>query len=266
MINIAVCGAMGRMGQRIINIISQTPDVTLSGATESPSHPLCGGKIDFIKDGETKKVNVASSVADVAESAHVIIDFTRPDATEKALAFAAERGKAIVIGTTGLSEEQKKLIQKASEKIAVVFSPNMSIGVNLLFELTATAAKILDKNYDIEIFEAHHRKKVDAPSGTAVKLAEIIADTLKRDLSKSGVYGREGIVGERTDDEIGVHSIRGGSIVGDHTVLFAGTDERIELTHKAQSRDAFARGAVRAAIFAAGKSSGLFSMKDVLGF
>lgn len=266
MVNVIVCGAFGRMGQRIINVISETPGVNFTGATESPSHPRCGKDIEFSKDGNISKVKVSENISDVSKDADVIIDFTRPDATEKALRFAGESGKAIVIGTTGFSDEQKTLIEKTAKTIPVVFSPNMSIGVNLLFELTAMTAKILNDGYDVEVLEAHHRNKVDAPSGTAAKLAEIIADTLKRDLEKSGVYGRHGIVGERKSDEIGIHSIRGGAIVGDHTVLFAGSDERIELTHRAQSRDAFARGAVHAAIFASEKSSGLYSMKDVLGF
>ncbi|RMF95758.1 MAG: 4-hydroxy-tetrahydrodipicolinate reductase [Candidatus Schekmanbacteria bacterium] len=266
MVNIVVCGAFGRMGQRIINIVSETSDAELVGATESPAHPRCDSEIDFSKDGKLKKIKVSSKISEVAEDADVLIDFTRPEATEKVLSYAENAGKAMVIGTTGFSDEQKESIKNSANKIPIVFSPNMSIGVNLLFELTAIASKILADGYDIEIIEAHHRNKVDAPSGTAVKLAEIVAEVLKQDLKRTAVYGREGIVGERKSDELGIHSIRGGSIVGDHTVLYAGTDERIELTHRAQSRDAFARGAVRAALFVAKQKPGLYSMKDVLGF
>jgi len=266
MIRVVVAGALGRMGQRIIEAIRDTGGVTLVGGTELPEHRKCGVEIEFEKDGVKSAVKITGKIEDVLDKSDVVIDFTRPLATMQNLKIAQELGKAVVIGTTGFDERQKKTIEEAGKNIPIVISPNMSIGVNLLFELTAKAARILQDEYDVEIYEAHHRNKVDAPSGTAVRLAEILADELGRNLGETGIYGRKGIVGERSREEIGIHSIRGGDIVGDHTVLFAGMGERVELIHRAHTRDTFARGAVRAAIFVAGKDPGVYSMRDVLGF
>ncbi|HQT26005.1 MAG TPA: 4-hydroxy-tetrahydrodipicolinate reductase, partial [Burkholderiales bacterium] len=195
----------------------------------------------------------------------VLIDFTRPEATLTHIDFCRKMKINMVIGTTGFSQEGKSLLAEAADDIAIVFAPNMSVGVNLAFKLLEVAAKVLGNDYDVEIIEAHHRHKVDAPSGTALKMGEVVAETLGRDLSECAVYGRQGVTGERASSTIGFSTVRGGDIVGDHTVLFAGTGERIEITHKAESRATFATGALRAARFLAGRDAGLYDMRDVLG-
>jgi 4-hydroxy-tetrahydrodipicolinate reductase len=210
-------------------------------------------------------VKISTDVAAALQGADVLVDFTRPGATMEYLAACRETGARLVIGTTGFSAQQKQAIADAACDIAIVFAPNMSVGVTLLINLVQSAAKVLAEGYDIEIIEAHHRHKVDAPSGTALRLGEAAASALGRNLSECAVYGREGVTGERDARTIGFATVRGGDVVGDHTVLFAGTGERVELTHKASSRATFALGALRAAKFLAGRQSGLFDMQDVLG-
>jgi len=265
-VRIVVAGAAGRMGSTIIRVIKETDGVELAGAVESEGHPFIG------KDaGEVAGIGRTgiSIVGKVHEALHgpgdVLIDFTSPSGTLVNLQYAAERGVGAVVGTTGFSEEEYKKIQGLSRRIPCVVSPNMSTGVNLLFRLVREVAEVLGDDYDVEIIEAHHRHKKDAPSGTAMKIGRIIAEALGRDLDKVGKYGRFGITGERDRKEIGIQAIRAGDIVGDHTVLFAGPGERIEITHRAHSRECFARGAVRAAKWVVNKKPGLYDMLDVLG-
>lgn len=265
MINIAVTGAAGRMGQAIINAIARNEKVKLSGALEREDSPLLGKDAEEAAGLEKSGVKITGDREKAFKKADCIIDFSTPDAGIRALEDAVAMQKAIVIGTTGFSHSQRELIKDLCTKTRVVMAPNMSIGVNLLLKLVSDAASVVGNEYDIEIIEAHHRYKKDAPSGTAIRIAEVIAVTLDRDLEKVAVYERKGIVGERRPEEIGIQSIRAGDIVGDHTVIFAGPGERIELTHKASSRDTFATGAVKAAVWVVDKPNGLYDMQDVLG-
>ncbi|OGL44912.1 MAG: 4-hydroxy-tetrahydrodipicolinate reductase [Candidatus Schekmanbacteria bacterium RBG_16_38_11] len=264
MVRAIVTGACGKMGKMIRDVITDSDGISLIGCTETKDHKCIGSEIR-LEEAKAGKIKVVDSLEKIIGSCDVVIDFTAPEATLSNLEVCRENKKGIVIGTTGFTPEQKKKITAASKSIPVVFSPNMSTGVNLVFDLVKRIAEALGNDYDIEISEAHHRYKKDAPSGTALKIAEIIAEALGRDLEKSGVYGRKGIVGERKKEEIGIHSIRAGDIVGDHTVLFCAPGERVEIVHRAHSRETFARGAVRAAKFVAGKKKGLFDMADVLG-
>jgi len=258
MVKVAVTGAAGKMGSLIAELASKEPELKLVGLTERPDSELLGKELFGAK--------VYSSIEEIEEKPKVVIDFTVPEATLKLLEEAKKLGVALVIGTTGFSEEERRKIEQASASLPIVFSPNMSLGVNLLFKLVAEVTKALkDKGYDIEIFEIHHRFKKDAPSGTAMKLAEIIAESLGRELSEVAVYGRKGIVGERKPEEVGVLAARMGDVVGEHTVYFATLGERLELTHRATSRETFARGALVAAKWVASKKPGLYSMFDVLG-
>jgi 4-hydroxy-tetrahydrodipicolinate reductase len=265
MVNIIVAGAAGRMGIRIINIINETEGVTLAGAFEHPENPLVGKDAGMVAGIGDKGVIISGSLDDIIASGDVIIDFTVPAATMSNVKKAASAGKAIVIGTTGITESEQKEIRKTAKNIPLVLAPNMSVGVNVMFKIAAEMAKILGKDYDIEIVEAHHRLKKDAPSGTAIGLAKKIADAIGRDLEKTAVYSRHGIIGQRTDDEIGIQTVRAGDITGDHTVLFGGIGERLELTHRAHNRDNFAKGAVRAARWIVNRDAGLYDMQDVLG-
>ncbi len=258
-----VIGAAGKMGNRIIHIINETPSISLYRAIERPDHPSIGkdigeviglGKMGIPLEGDLKKAG-----------GDVIINFTNPKTSLESLEFAKETGSAIVIGTTGLSPEQMERVRDLAKGVRCVFSPNMSVGVNVMFRIVQEVAKVLGPEYDIEIFEAHHRLKKDSPSGTAVKLGELIAKAVGRDFGKVGVYGRKGLVGERTKEEIGMQVIRAGDIVGEHTVLFGGIGERLEIIHRAHSRDNFARGAIRAALWVVNQPSGLYDMQDVLG-
>jgi len=259
MIRVAVTGAKGRMGSLIASLTLQDKDFKLVGVTEKETTGVIGK--EFLQG-----VKFYSSIKEIPEKPDVVIDFTLPEATLKLLEEAKELKTALVIGTTGFLEEERKKIEETAKEIPIVFSPNMSLGVNLLFKLVAEVTKALkDKGYDIEIFEIHHRFKKDAPSGTAMRLAEIIAENLGKDLSEIAVYGRKGIVGERKSDEIGVLAARMGDVVGDHTVFFATLGERLELTHRATSRETFARGALVAAKWVVGKEAGLYTMFDVLG-
>lgn len=262
MINIAIAGSSGRMGRTLIEVISQAPDMRLSAALDRAGSTFLG------KDaGELIGAACGTLLTDSLEAldgSHALIDFTRPEGTLAHLAYCRAKKINLVIGTTGFTPEQKQIISDASRDIGIVFAPNMSVGVNIVFKLLEQAAKVLNDGYDIEIIEAHHRHKVDAPSGTALRMGEVVADALGRNLAECAVYGREGVTGERNPSTIGFSTIRGGDIVGDHSVLFAGIGERIEISHKSSSRATFAMGALRAARFLAGKSSGLYDMQDVL--
>jgi 4-hydroxy-tetrahydrodipicolinate reductase len=262
-IKAVVVGAAGKMGSRIIHIIKETPSIKVHRAIERPDHPSVGkdigeviglGKMDIPLEGGLK-----------GKGGDVVINFTSPQASLESLEFAKEAGLAVVIGTTGLSPEQIERVKDLSKSVRCVFSPNMSVGVNVMFRVVQEVAQVLGPDYDIEIVEAHHRLKKDSPSGTAVKLGELIGKSLGRDFGKVGVYGRKGMIGERTKEEIGMQVIRAGDIVGEHTVLFGGIGERLEIIHRAHSRDNFARGAVRAALWVVNQQNGLYDMQDVLG-
>jgi len=256
-LRIVVAGAGGKMGQTLIEGVLADKALELAGALDARGSPAIGRKFGAVKVG----ADIGKAVA----AGDVLIDFTRPEGTIEHLAACARLGKSIVIGTTGISEPLRKAILQAGRKIPIAMSPNFAVGVNAVFKLAEVAAGILGNDFDVEIVEAHHRHKVDAPSGTAIKLGEIVAATLKRDLKKEARHGREGDTGARTAKEIGFHAIRGGDIVGEHTVIFAGTGERVEVTIRSQSRMTYALGALRAAKFLRGKRAGLYNMKDVLG-
>jgi 4-hydroxy-tetrahydrodipicolinate reductase len=261
---VAIAGASGRMGQMLIEALRASDDCQLSGAVDIASSPSIGNDAAAFL-GHASGVPVRPDVRAALAHAQVLIDFTRPEGTMAHLEACRELRVNAVIGTTGFSEGQKERIADAAADIAIVMAPNMSVGVNVTLKLLQMAAQALSTGYDIEVVETHHRHKVDAPSGTALKMGEVIAQALGRDLKECGVYERHGVTGERDPSSIGFASVRGGDIVGDHTVLFAGTGERIEITHRAGSRATYAQGSLRAVRFLAGKRSGLFDMFDVLG-
>ena len=260
---VAVAGASGRMGQMLVEAIRNSSDCQLAGALDIAASPGIGNDAAAFL-GVASGVTVTSDLRFGLAKAQVLIDFTRPEGTLAHLAACRELGVNAVIGTTGFSEAQKAEIADVARDIAIVMAPNMSVGVNVTFKLLEMAARALSTGYDIEVIEAHHRHKVDAPSGTALKMGEVIAQALGRDLKECGVFAREGVTGERDPSSIGFSAIRGGDIVGDHTVLFAGTGERIEITHKAASRTTYADGSLRAVRFLAGRKNGMFDMFDVL--
>jgi 4-hydroxy-tetrahydrodipicolinate reductase len=258
-----VVGAGGKMGGRIIHLIKETPSMKLVRVVERPDHPSIGvdigdvvglGKIGVLLEGSLKK-----------DEGDVLINFSSPQASLQSLEFAKESGLAVVIGTTGLSSDQMNRVKELSTNVRCVFAPNMSVGMNVMFRVVQEVARALGPEYDIEILEAHHRLKKDSPSGTAVKLGELISSSIGREFGKVGVYGRKGMVGERTKEEIGMQVIRAGDIVGEHTVLFGGIGERLEIIHRSHSRDNFARGAIRAALWVVNQPNGLYDMQDVLG-
>ena len=261
-LGIAIAGATGRMGQMLIEAVRASDDLRLTGALDRPDSPALGQ--DAAYPGPSAGVSVTADLRQGLNGAQVLIDFTRPEGTLAHLKLCRELGVHAVIGTTGFSDAQKAEIAAIAKDIAIVMAPNMSVGVNVTLKLLEMAAKALSTGYDIEIIEAHHRHKVDAPSGTALKMGEVIAGALGRDLKDCAVYAREGVTGERDPSSIGFATIRGGDIVGDHTVLFAGTGERIEITHKSSSRATYAQGSLRAARFLAQQHRGLFDMFDVL--
>lgn len=262
--NIAVAGASGRMGRMLIEAIAAAPDARLSGALDIAGAPGLGSDAAAFL-GQPAGVAITANLAQGLADAGYLIDFTRPEGTLAHLDYCAAHGIKMIIGTTGFDEAGKAAIDAAAKQTAIVFAPNMSIGVNVTMKLLELAAKSFSHGYDIEIIEAHHRHKVDAPSGTALKMGEVIAEALGRDLNDVGVFAREGVTGERDPSSIGFATIRGGDIVGDHTVLFAGIGERIEITHKSSSRVTYAHGSLRAARFLQDKRSGLYDMQDVLG-
>ena len=261
---IAVAGASGRMGRMLVEAIQNADDALLAGALDVPSAPELGTDAAAFL-GKPAGVLIEADLARGLAQAAYLIDFTRPEGTLKHLDYCAAHGIKMIIGTTGFDEAGKAAIAAAAKKTAIVFASNMSVGVNVTLKLLEMAAKSFSHGYDIEIIEAHHRHKVDAPSGTALMMGEAVADALGRKLDDVAVYGREGITGERDPSSIGFAAIRGGDIVGDHTVLFAGIGERVEITHKSSSRVTYAQGSLRAARFLRDKSSGLFDMQDVLG-
>ncbi|CAN5897820.1 4-hydroxy-tetrahydrodipicolinate reductase [soil metagenome] len=263
-LKIAVAGASGRMGKMLIEAISSADDMVLAGAVDVAQSPFIGTDA-AASLGKPVGVLIESDLAKALADADYLIDFTRPEGTLKHLDYCAAHGIKMIIGTTGFDDEGKAAIAAAAQKTAIMFAPNMSVGVNVTMKLLEMAAKSFSHGYDIEIIEAHHRHKVDAPSGTALKMGEVIADTLGRDLKEVGVFSREGVTGERDPSSIGFATIRGGDIVGDHTVLFAGIGERVEITHKSSSRVTYALGSLRAARFLADKTTGLYNMYDVLG-
>ncbi|MCK5359054.1 MAG: 4-hydroxy-tetrahydrodipicolinate reductase [Gammaproteobacteria bacterium] len=265
MLNLAITGAAVRIVLNVIQASYENSNCQLGAAIEHESSPYVGRDAGEMAGVGTLNKILVSQLSQVTDDFHTLIDFTRPEVTLQNLATCVANGKNIVIGTTGFSDEEKQQIKKASESIGVVFAPNMSVGVNLCFKLLDIAARVLGDDVDIEIIEAHHRHKVDAPSGTALKMGEVIAETLDRTLEENAVYCREGVTGERNRKDIGFQTIRAGDIVGEHTVMFASEGERIEITHKASSRATFANGAVRAAKWLAGKPAGLYTMDDVLG-
>ena len=262
-IRVAVAGAGGRMGQMLVEAIGHAGDMRLSGAFDVPGAPGIGREAGAML-GHTSSPRITADLRAGLTGARVLIDFTRPEGTLAHLAVCRELGVNAVIGTTGFSDAQKAQIAEQAQHIAIVMAPNMSVGVNVVLKLLDMAARALNEGYDIEVIEAHHRHKVDAPSGTALKMGEVLASALGRDLKTCAVYAREGVTGERDPSSIGFAAIRGGDIVGDHTVLFAGTGERIEISHRASSRAGYAQGSLRAARFLAGRTSGLFGMDDVL--
>ena len=265
MLNIAVTGAAGRMGRTLIQACSENSNCQLGAAIEHESSPFIGNDAGELAGLGSLNTPLVTQLSDVAANFDTLIDFTRPEVTLKNLEVCAANGKNIIIGTTGFNDAEKLKILQASEYIGIVFAPNMSVGVNLCFKLLDIAARVLGDDVDIEVIEAHHRHKIDAPSGTALRMGEVVADALGRNLDECAVYGREGVTGERERKTIGFETIRAGDIVGDHTVLFAGIGERVEITHKASSRMTFATGALRAALWLESKDTGLFDMQDVLG-
>lgn len=258
MIKVIVCGAAGRMGQRIIHLIKEEKEIQLLGAIEAPDHPHLGTPVG-------SEVKISDNLDRIIAQADVIVDFTTPKATINILGAVARLRKPIIIGTTGFNQEEIKNIRFITQELPCLLASNMSIGMNLLFKLVKDVALTLGDSYDIEIIEAHHNQKKDAPSGTAMTLAQNIAETLGRNQKEDFVYGRKGLVGERPAKEIGIHAIRAGDIIGEHTVIFAGIGERLELTHRAASRDTFARGVICAIRFMASARPGFYTMQDVLG-
>lgn len=265
-VRLAVSGATGRMGHTILELASQDSQFEIAGALENASHPSIGKPLNEALPSVGKAKNpIVAVLPKVTPKPDVLIDFTHPQATMGYLHEAESLGIGMVIGTTGCNEQEKQQVRDASKKIPIVMASNMSVGMNLLFALVEEAAAKLGQKYDVEIMEAHHHFKKDAPSGSALSLGESVARAWKVNLKDVSTHGREGQVGERKNGTIGFHAIRGGDIVGDHTVLYAGPGERLELTHRAHSREAFAQGALKAALFVAGKKNGLYDMWDVLG-
>jgi 4-hydroxy-tetrahydrodipicolinate reductase len=265
MLNVAIGGANGRMGKTLIQAIQEIPEITIGAASVIENSPDLGKDVGLIGGVDPLHVVTIHDFEQVIDDFDLLIDFTGTEATLKHLDLCCKYGKQMVIGTTGFTEEEKQYIQAAGQKIALVFAPNMSVGVNVLFKLIEQATRVLGDSSDIEIIEAHHRHKVDAPSGTALEMGEIAAHVLGKKLAEVAVYGREGIIGEREDKTIGFETIRAGDIVGDHTIMFASPGERIEITHKSSSRMTYANGALRAAMWLQDKDKGVYSMQEVLG-
>jgi 4-hydroxy-tetrahydrodipicolinate reductase len=260
-----VAGAAGRMGQRIIHMLQQSDTVTLGGAFEHPNHKAIGQDAGIAAGIGEAGISIADSFANIMDKGDVLIDFTNPQSTLENIRWASSQGLSMVIGTTGITGDFFDEVTRLAKTIRCVMAPNMSVGVNVMFRLVSEMARILGNDYDMEIIEAHHRFKKDAPSGTAMRLAQVLADASGRDLGQVAVYERKGVIGERTDEEIGIQTIRAGDITGDHTVIFGGIGERLELIHRAHNRDNFARGAVRAAEWVVKQPIGLYDMQDVLG-
>ena len=264
-LRIGVAGAAGRMGRTLVNACAAGTELVLGAAFEAPDHAAVGVDAGVIAGCGELGITVANSLEEVLDDIDVLIEFTRPEPTLAHLALCARAAKRAVVGTTGFDAAGRSAMEDIAGNMALVVAPNMSVGVNVCFKLIEMAARALGDDYDVEVIEAHHRHKVDAPSGTAVRMGEILAEALGRDLSQCAIYGREGHTGERDRTTIGFETIRGGDIVGEHTVMYAGTGERVEITHRAGSRENFAQGALRAAAWVAGRERGLYDMHDVLG-
>lgn len=265
MIRVGVAGAAGKMGNRIVALSHEYQGLKLAGAFDRKDHKDTGKDIGSLAGiGETGVI-LSDSISDIIDSVDLIIDFTSVESTKENIARASRKGTAMVIGTTGFSKDDLQKIDSLIKSIPCVMASNMSLGVNLLLKILKDVAHVLGDEYDIEIIEAHHRLKKDAPSGTAIKMAHVLAEAVNRNLDDVAVYARRGIIGARTEKEIGIQTVRAGDIVGEHTVLFGGLGERIEITHRASSRDTFARGALKAALWLSGKPKGLYDMQDVLG-
>jgi 4-hydroxy-tetrahydrodipicolinate reductase len=265
MIKVIVAGAAGRMGCRLVALVKDSTALALAGAIEHKGHHALGEDAGEIAGSGRVGVSITDDLAALMERGEVVIDFSSPEATLSHLRVVAQHRRAMVIGTTGFSAAEMEEVKVLARQVPCVCSPNMSVGVNLMYKVIGEMAKTLGDEYDIEVIEAHHRLKKDAPSGTALRIAEVLARAVNRDLNQVGVYARKGLIGERKKGEIGIQSIRAGDIVGDHTILFGGMGERIEVTHRASSRDTFARGALRAARWVVRQPSGLYDMMDVLG-
>ena len=264
-LSVAVAGATGRMGRMLIEAVLASADLRLKAALECKGHAQLGGNAGQLV-GMQSDVAIRDDLGKSLAGCDLMIDFTRPEGTLEHVAACRKMGVRMVIGTTGFSDQQKSVITEASGDIAIAMAPNFSVGVNVAFKLLEVAAAALKQGYDVEIVEAHHRHKVDAPSGTALRMGEVVARALGRDLTRCAVFGREGVTGERKDETIGFATVRGGDLVGDHTVMFIGAGERLEVTHRASSRANYAQGALRAARFLMSRRSGFFDMQDVLGF
>ena len=265
MIKVIVAGAAGRMGCRLVALIKDSTLLTLAGAIEGKGHHLLGDDAGETAGCGRAGLPITDDFAALLDRGEVVVDFSAPEATLQHLRSVVQHQRAMVIGTTGLSAAQLEEVKSLASQVPCVMSPNMSVGVNLIYKVISEMAKTLGDDYDIEVIEAHHRLKKDAPSGTALKIAEVLANAVNRDLDQVGVYARKGLIGERKKGEIGIQTIRAGDIVGDHTILFGGMGERIEVTHRASSRDTFARGALRAARWVVRQPPGLYDMMDVLG-
>lgn len=264
MIKVIVAGAAGRMGNRLVALIKDSTALALAGAVEGKGHHAIGEDAGEIAGCGKAGVAITDDLSALLERGEVVIDFSAPEATLNHLRAVAQHRRSMVIGTTGFSSPELEELKSLARQVPCVFSPNMSVGVNLIYKVISEMARTLGDEYDIEVIEAHHRLKKDAPSGTALKIAEVLAKAVNRDLNQVGVYARKGLIGERKKQEIGIQTIRAGDIVGDHTILFGGMGERIEVTHRASSRDTFARGALRAARWVVRQPPGLYDMMDVL--
>ena len=264
-LDIALVGACGKMGRRITAALVSSNDCQLAEAVEFPQHPQLGKDIGILAGVGKLGIELSAALDSAIKRVDAVIDFSLPDSVMQTVEKCVEHKVPLVTGVTGLDHNEKLTLENAASEIPVVFAPNMSVGVNIMFKVAAEVAEVLGDDYDVEIIETHHRFKKDAPSGTANRLAEVIAEALGRNIDKVGCYGRKGIVGERDPKEIAVHSVRSGDVVGEHTVVFGSLGERFELTHRAHNRDNFARGAVVAARFAASADPGLYDMQDVLG-
>lgn len=265
MVKVLVVGAAGRMGKTIISCLNDTAGVQIGGGTETVGNPMIGKDIGEVAGIGAKGIPIYDSLEKALPACDVMIDFSSPESSLESLRLAVKLGKAVVVGTTGFSPAQNEEIRRLCQNVRCVMAPNMSIGVNVLFKVVHDMAKTLGDAYDIEIVEAHHKFKKDAPSGTAVRISEIVASALDRKLTEVGIYGRKGITQGRPPKEIGIHTLRAGDIIGEHHVLFGGMGETLEISHRAQSRETFARGSIRAAQWVVGQPSGLYDMQDVLG-
>ncbi|HAA01804.1 MAG TPA: 4-hydroxy-tetrahydrodipicolinate reductase [Syntrophobacteraceae bacterium] len=265
MVRAAVAGIAGRMGSRIAQLVQETQGIELVAAFERSDHPMVGKDAGEVIGSAALGIPVAGSIHQVLDACDVVIDFTSAAVSVQHIDAASKASKAMVIGSTGFAADQLERVRACTQAVPCVLAPNMSVGVNVLFKLVADLARLLGDDYDVEIVEAHHRFKKDAPSGTAMKLAQVVADALGRNLQETGVYARHGLIGERDGRQIGIQTVRAGDIVGEHTVMFANLGERIEVTHRAHSRDNFARGAIRAALWVVNQPPGLYDMQHILG-